>query len=195
VALQVTPQEALPTVLPALDGGYQRRSGDTLYPAVPLATGPPAASPESSSPLVEPDSVIRALAGGLRLDASEAGLKALEQYLGRAVVLRVGPGSSSAAATLRRGSGNEAERATVAVAMAREAGFPARRAWGLRHEAGAWQLRTWAEVWVDGWTPVEAGGGARPGDRVRLGMGRGVGLADLAIRTGRLRLEFARGRQ
>jgi hypothetical protein len=58
---------------------------------------------------------------------------------------------------------------------------------------GGWRVRSWAEVWEGGWTPVDVSAGARSGDRVRLGLGADARYLDLAIRAGRLRLEFGKG--
>jgi len=193
VALGLAPPERLPTVLPALDGGFQRRSADTLYPSVPADTIPPVMPTGGNSPLLEADSLVQALAAWLSATPPGTRARGLETRLRRMVRLREGPGVSPARLVLRRGTGTEAERALTVVAIAREAGLPARRVWGVTWQAGAWRVRPWAELWEDGWTPVDVGAGARSGDRVRLGIGADARYLDLAIRAGRLRLEFGRG--
>jgi len=193
VALRLEPTAPLPAVLPALEGGFQRRSADTLYPSVPADTTPPAMPPGGGSPLVEADSAIQALASSLMAAPAGTRVRALETRLRQLVRLRSGPGVSPARAVIRRGTGTETERALAGVAIAREAGIPARRVWGVTWQDGAWRLRPWAEVWEGGWTPVDVGAGVRPGDRVRLGIGADARYLDLAMRAGRLRLEFGRG--
>ena len=193
VGLGLAPLERLPAILPALDGGFQRRSADTLYPSVPADTTPPVMPPGGNSPLLEADSVVQALAEWLQATPSGTRARALETRLRQTVRLREGPGVSPARTILRRGTGTEAERSLAAVAIARAAGLPARRVWGVTWLDGAWRLRPWAEVWEVGWTPVDVGAGARPGDRVRLGIGADARYLDLAVRAGRLRLEFGKG--
>lgn len=193
VALSLVPPERLPAVLPALDGGAQRRSGDTLYATSPADTTRPVMPAGPGSPLFEPDSQLRALAARVSAAPSGKRVRLLESRVRQAVGARQGPGVSPAPLVLRRGTGTEAERALVAVAVAREAGMPARRVWGVTWQDGAWRVRPWAEVWMSGWTPADAGLGTRPGDRVRLGIGADARFLDLAIRAGRLRLELGRG--
>jgi hypothetical protein len=195
VALSLVPPAPLPAVLPALDGGSQRRSADTLYPSVPTDTTPPAMAPGPGSPLVEPDSQVRSLAAWYVSLPAAGRARSLETRLRQAIALRLGPGVSPAGLVLRRGTGTEAERALVAVAVARTAGVPARRVWGVVWQAGAWRVRPWAEIWNDGWIPVDVGAGVRPGDRVRLGIGADARFLDLATRAGRLRFEFGKGQR
>jgi hypothetical protein len=195
VALSLMPPAPLPTLIPALDGGSQRRSADTLYPSIPADTTPPAMAPGPGSPLVEADSQVQALAAWYASLSPGARVGSLEARLRRTIGLREGPGVSPAGLVLHRRTGTEAERALVAVAVARAARVPARRVWGVVWQAGAWRVRPWAEIWNDGWIPVDVGAGTRPGDRVRLGIGADARFLDLAIRAGRLRFEFGKGQR
>jgi hypothetical protein len=195
VALSLMPPGPLPAALPALDGGSQRRSADTLYPSIPADTTPPAMAPGPGSPLVEADSQVRSLGAWYASLPPGVRARSLETRLRQVIRLREGPGVSPARLVLSRGTGTEAERALVAVAVAREAGDPARRVWGVVWQAGAWRVRPWAEIWDHGWAPVDVGVGARPGDRIRLGIGADARFLDLAIHAGRLRFEFGKGQR
>ncbi len=66
-------------------------------------------------------------------------------------------------ALLRR-RGDSSDRAELLVAMVRALGIPARPVAGLLSSGGRLRYRAWAEVWLDGWVPVDPTLGQMPAD-------------------------------
>jgi hypothetical protein len=193
VVAHLAPRGPLPLAVPALEGGWQWRSGDTLR-VTPREVGDtiePTTRVEvrlGTSPTLQ--TTANRLAGADR--RPEAVTRALAEWVRRTITLRGGPGGSSATRVLARRSGTAEERVTLLVALAREAGLDARRVWGLASRGGRWQLAPWAEVHTGaGWLPVDPGlaKGTAGVNRIRLATGGEPRLLDLVLRAGRLRLE------
>lgn len=194
VLVRMTPAGALPAILPALEGGWQSRRGDTLQ--VSAVSGADSA-PESeiiAAPLLDSGDPglarTAALLAGRERPAGRVAL-ALSDWVRRTIHLRDGAGTWSAGRAFRNRSGTAVERVRVVVALARSAGLPARPVSGLVRVNGRWQLREWAEIWTGGWTPADpAMTGARglPA-RIRLLAGGSARQLDLVLRAGRLRFD------
>jgi len=191
------PEARLPLRIGTLEGGWQRREGDTLRVGAP---GPneardsvPGTRGGAVWSLEQADSTLRtwaAKAAG-RDSRPEAIAHALNAWVRRSIRLRTGPGTARATRILETRRGNSAERVLLLTALARAAGLPARTVWGLVRIGDRWQLGTWAEIWTGTWLPLDPSVGPRGEDagRVRLatdGTGR---LMDLALRASRLRLD------
>lgn len=182
----------VPDSLPGLHGGWQRRTGDTVFVAMP--EGPSAAAPDSGGPrfaLLQPDSAIGETAR--RIVGSEprpaAAARALSGWVARTITLRTGGGTAPARLVLARKAGTGEERALLLVALARAAGLPARPVWGVVLQGGRWWLRAWTEVWADEWMPLDPTGPALPdAGRIRLGDNGQARLMDMLLRAGRVRL-------
>jgi hypothetical protein len=188
---RLAPDEALPTLVPALSGGWQDRTGDTLH------VGPEQFPDSGSNPLEAtsspppPDSsvldrVAHILRAGMPPDAAA---RRLTDWVRRAITPRPGMVVRSPAQVLADRRGTAQERVTLLVALARGAGLEARTVWGLARIGHRWELRPWAEVRTSRWTPADPAAPATPlAGRVRLATGGEARLLDLALRTGRLRL-------
>jgi hypothetical protein len=194
VLARVGSGEPVPGEVPALAGGWQTRSGDTIRVAAPVASD---SAPETGGPVWfpgEPDSSIAAQARRLvgKQSRPQAAALALTDWVARTITLHEGPGTPTPARTLARRQGNAEARVVLLASLARAAGLPARLAWGLVRVHGRWQLRPWAEVWAGGgWMPLDPATGKRGIDagRVRLATGGMDRMLELAIRAGRLRLD------
>jgi hypothetical protein len=125
-----------------------------------------------------PDSVAAAYRGApssirVRLDAARiAGadsampgraVRKLAAWVGSSIV--AGPPSFGDPETvLLRRRGDSSDRAALFVAMARSLGFAARPVAGLLTNGERLRYRAWAEVWLDGWVPVDPTLGQFPAD-------------------------------
>jgi hypothetical protein len=91
---------------------------------------------------------------------------------------REGTAEVSALLDDRRGDGTEFTR--VFVAMSNVAGVPARERLGFVARRTAFYIHAWAEVWLDGWIPVDPYLGQLPADltHIRLVLPDGGELAD-----------------
>jgi len=192
VARLTAPDAPLPGAVPALEGGWQGRAGDTLRlgrgaGADSTASQPVPAGAGVPPPAVLADGAARILRGERR---AEAALRRLTQWVRRQVVSERGPTLRSPAQALQARRGTAQERVALLVALARGAGLEAREVWGLVRIGDRWELRPWAEVRTDQWTPADpAATPAGPlADRLRLGTGGEARLMDLVLRAGRLRL-------
>jgi transglutaminase-like putative cysteine protease len=143
---------------------------DTRWQAVErdmLVSRPGGTVPSARRPL--PDSVAAAYRGvppsiRLRLDAARiAGadsaapgraVRRLAAWVGSTIV--AGPPShGDPEAVLLRRRGDSSDRAALFVAMARSLGIAARPVAGLLTSGERLRYRAWAEVWLDGWVPVD----------------------------------------
>lgn len=137
--------------------------------------GSPAAA-RAAAPL--PDSVTARLAAGplparivvdaRRIAGSDtAGPAEQVRRLAAWVARSVQPGQPNVGVplqTLLKRRGDSSDRAELFVAMAQSLGIPARRVVGLLAGGGPPRYRAWAEVWLDGWTPVDPTLGQFPAD-------------------------------
>ncbi|MGH3630720.1 MAG: transglutaminase-like domain-containing protein, partial [Sciscionella sp.] len=88
----------------------------------------------------------------------------------RAVVTDV----PNATRTLRTSRGDCNELAVLYVAMARAAGLPARTAAGLVYAGDRFYFHAWAEVYLNGWVPVDPTLGQFPADAAHLRLSHGL---------------------
>ncbi len=194
VVARLVPPGALPQAIPAFEGGWQIRAGDTLRvsPATATDTAPErAVLAEPRLESTDPALVrVAAQAAGRARQPEQIAL-ALSDWVRRTITLREGSDAGSAGSVFRARAGTAVERVRVLVALARSAGLEARMVSGLVLSGGRWQSRAWGEVWTGTWTPVDpALPSASPrAARVRLSVGGAPRLLDLALRAGRLRLD------
>jgi transglutaminase-like putative cysteine protease len=194
VLARLAPPMPLPALLPALEGGWQSRRGETLEVAPVSGTDSAPDAAVIAEPLLAGDDPGLARAAALvagRERQPERVAQALEDWVRRTITLREGSGSWSAGRAFRRRSGTAIERVRVLVAMARSAGMEARPVTGLVRVDGRWQLREWAELWTGNWTPLDPAlpGGTPLAARIRLLTGGNARQLDLALRAGRLSLD------
>lgn len=191
VELSLVPPEPLPDSLPALNGGWQRRVGDTLRIAPTDSLEPAPAEPRPGPPPVAPlDSAASAPALAIiPTDAdAERTAQALAGWVRRAISPREGPYVRSPALVLSTRSGTAQEQVGLLVALLRVTGLPARQVWGVVRVEGRWQLRPWAEAWTGGWRPLDpALAAGEPVGRLRLAAGGDARLLDFVLAAGRLR--------
>ena len=197
IARLTAPEASLPADIAALDGGWQRRSGDTIRVGSPGPDVVDSLPDNRGKPiwsLAREDSSLKALASKAvgRESHPEAVARALNGWVRRHIALRSGPGTASIPRILQTGRGTPVERVLLLTALARSLGLPARPVWGLVRVTGRWQLRTWSEVWTGTWLPLDPSDGPRGTDagRVRLSTGGAGRMMDLALHAGRLRLEL-----
>jgi len=160
----------LRSAAPVLDTRWQAVERGMLV-SHPESTIAPARGPV-------PDSVAAAYRGApssirVRLDAARiAGadsaapgpaVRKLAAWVASTIV--AGPPSSGDPETvLLRRRGDSSDRAALFVAMARSLGIPGRPVAGLLTTGGRLRYRGWAEVWLDGWVPVDPTLGQFPAD-------------------------------
>jgi transglutaminase-like putative cysteine protease len=194
VLAHLTPASVLPKVLPALEGGWQSRRGDTLEVSPTSGTDSAPERGVIADPLLGADDPglarAAALAAGRESQPARVA-QALNDWVRRTIRVREGAGTWSAARAFRNRSGTAIERVRVLVALARSAGMEARQVSGLVRVNGRWQLREWAEIWTGTWTPADPGlASTSPlANRIRLITGGDARQLDLALRAGRLRLD------
>lgn len=193
VLAHLAPADPLPSVAPALVGGWQERNQDTLTIRPRAAEDSVDESPGAVELLIAVDSAVIRTAAAIAPNerTPDRIAQALAGWVNRTITLRDGSGTRSAGATLRHRNGTPEERVFLLVALARAAELDARPVWGLVLMGGRWQLRPWAEYRNQGWTPLDpalSGKDALVG-RVRLAIGGRPRLIDLALRAGRLRME------
>jgi hypothetical protein len=197
VASLAAPPAPVPGGIAALEGGWQRRSGDTIRVGPPGRDATVDSLPDNRGKpfwsLALEDSSLKAWAAKAigRESRPEAVARALNGWVRRSIALRTGPGTASMPRILQTGRGTAVERVLLLTALARSIGLPARPVWGLVRVKGRWQLRTWSEVWTGTWLPLDPADGPRGTDagRVRLSTGGTGRMMDLAMHAGRLRLE------
>jgi transglutaminase-like putative cysteine protease len=190
---QLAPGTSVPAEVPSLRGGWQDRSGDTLWLGR-LASGDSLPDPAGAvEPWLSRDSAVaqtaaRILQGGHRPESMP---RRLTEWVRRTITLEEGPSRRSAGRILATRRGTRQERVTLLVALARAAGLEARPVWGLVAIGDRWELRPWAEIRAGAWLPADpdvAGTGALAA-RVRLATGGEARFLDLALEAGRLRFE------
>ncbi len=101
-------------------------------------------------------------------------------------------GIPSALEVLENGVGDCNEHATLATAMYRAAGVPARIASGIAYMEGSFFYHAWVEYWHDGWRTADPTWGQFPADlgHIRLVSGNLAQQSTLVELFGRLRVEF-----
>jgi transglutaminase-like putative cysteine protease len=77
-------------------------------------------------------------------------------------------GTADERALLRDRRGDATEFTRAFVAMSRSAGIPARPRVGFVARRTAFYVHTWAEVWLDGWVPVDPYLGQLPADLTHI---------------------------
>lgn len=101
-------------------------------------------------------------------------------------------GIPSAVEVLQTRVGDCNEHATLATAMYRSAGVPARIASGVAYMEGSFFYHAWVEYWHDGWRTADPTWGQFPADlgHIRLVSGSLARQSTLVELFGRLRVEF-----
>lgn len=191
--LGLVPPAVLPDSLPALQGGWQQRRGDTLLVARPAENAAPGPAPDdpAAPPLPSLDTALAApaLAAIPPAAGAEAAALALAAWVHTHVAGRTGAHTRRPAQVLAARQGTAQEQVELLVALLRAADLPARRVWGLVRAGGRWELRPWAEAWTGTWRPLDPTLAAGdPVARLRLATGGEARFLDLALRAGRLRL-------
>ena len=100
----------------------------------------------------------------------------------------------SALETLQTRLGDSNEHAVLFVALARASGIPARTAAGLVYLGGDFYYHAWAEIFLNGWVPVDPTFGQFPADAAHIQLSRG-GLArqvESMMSIGHLQLHLLR---
>lgn len=107
-------------------------------------------------------------------------LELLLDWLDEEVAREYLAGTAAPDVFLSERRGDATEFTAAFVAMARAAGAPARTRFGLVAHRTAFYFHTWAEVWMDGWIPVDPYLGQLPADpaRIRLATPDGDEVAD-----------------
>ncbi len=108
------------------------------------------------------------------------------------------PGTAAAAPnaleTLQNGFGDSNEHAVLLVALARALGIPAKTVAGLIYVGGDFHYHAWAEIFLNGWVPVDPTFGQFPADAAHIRLSRG-GLArqvEMMTSIGHLQLHLLR---
>ena len=84
------------------------------------------------------------------------------------------PAVPRAATVLREGQADVDGHTLLFVALARAAGLPARPVGGILLAGGKFYLHSWAEVYLDGWVPVDPTWGDLPAPANRVRMASGI---------------------
>jgi hypothetical protein len=189
----------------ALDGGRQRRSGDTVFVvregAAELTSGyrPPIGRREMAewvraTPLIQSDDPrIQAQARQIvgRARRAEDAAERLVQWVHQNVTKQATPGGAGALDVLLTARGDCGEHTILLVALARAVGLPARSVTGLVYLDGAFYYHAWPEVYLNGWVAVDPTFGQFPADaaRIRLDVGGLARRLELVRLIGRLTIE------
>lgn len=159
----------LPDVAASLTTPWQAVArGDIQTVKGPIAGRPPGAGDTVRASDRRPPSAPRLSIDARRIARSDtsdaaAAVARLVAWISSSVV----PGSPTIGdpeLTLIRRRGDSSNRAELFVAMARSLGIPARPVAGLLVSGGRFRYRAWAEVWLDGWVPVDPSLGQVPAD-------------------------------
>jgi hypothetical protein len=152
----------------------------------------------AAEPLVQiDDPLVRAVA--TRLAGNGDARATIERLATRVRRVRQVPRESapwSAARVIATDQGDSESRINLFIALARSIGIPARRAAGLVRTGASYSLSRWAEVYLEGWTPVELAPGVPSGAfRVRLTTGMPGQPLNLIPLVGQIRVEEAVSRK
>jgi hypothetical protein len=188
-----------------LDGGRQRRAGDTVNirresPQALRATyrlpdaGVDLRPFQAPEPLIQSDDpVLQAQARQIieNTRRPERAAERLTRWVYENLRKEVTVGVPSAAAVYARRAGDCNEHTVLFTALARAVGLPTRTAAGLVYLDGIFYYHAWPEVWLDGWVAVDPTFGQFPADAAHLRLVSG-GLArqlELVRLVGRLGVE------
>ena len=169
---------------------YDGAPGAKLPPGV--ATDRPTAR-DTMAELLVPSESPSVLAMARRLRGPDGDAEAFARnalrWVAREVARAPRRGRPHALAALASRRGDDVSRALLYVALLRSQGIPARTVSGVAPGADGWEPRIWAEVGLDGWTPVDPISGRWPADTslVRLragGSGHPLETLPLAARLG-----------
>lgn len=188
-----------------LDGGRQRRAGDT----VTIEREPPAALraryrlPDAGAdlrPFQAPEPFIQSDDPVLQAQARqiventrrpERAAERLTRWVYENLRKEVTVGVPSALDVYARRAGDCNEHTVLFTALARAVGLPTRTAAGLVYLDGTFYYHAWPEVWLDGWVAVDPTFGQFPADAAHLRLTAG-GLArqlELVRLIGRLEVD------
>ncbi len=135
----------------------------------------PAGRPASDGPVGN----AAAEAVGTEQDPRER-IELILDWLDESIVRTYRPGDARPEETLAAREGDATEFTRLFCEMARAAGIPARTRVGFAARRTAFHCHTWAEVWLDGWVPVDPYLGQLPADitHIRLQSPGGDELTD-----------------
>jgi transglutaminase-like putative cysteine protease len=186
-----------------LDGGRQRRAGDTVVvrrePADRLRARyrlPDAGA--DLRPFVDPEPLIQSDDPRLQAQARqiiantrrpEAAAERLTRWVYAALAKEVTMGVPSALDVYQQRRGDCNEHTVLFVALARAVGLPARTVAGLVYLDGTFYYHAWPEVWLNEWVAVDPTFGQFPADAAHLrltigGLARQLELVRLVGRLG-----------
>jgi transglutaminase-like putative cysteine protease len=170
------------------------------FAGAPVATLPARIATDAPSPrdtmaeLLIPSEAPAVLAMARRLRGPDDDPAGTARTILRWVVREIAPaparrGRPRPVAAIAARRGDDISRALLFVALLRASGIPARTVTGVAPGPDGWRPRVWAEVGLDGWTPVDPITGEWPADTslVRLrtgGAGRPLEVLPLAARLG-----------
>ena len=125
------------------------------------APAPPAATAEAAVRAATTEAV------GDAADARER-IERILDWLDERMKREFRPGVGDPAAILADRRGDATEFTRLFVAMARASGVPARARVGFVARRTGFFFHAWAEVWLDGWVPVDPYLGQLPADRTHI---------------------------
>jgi transglutaminase-like putative cysteine protease len=186
-----------------VDGGRQRRAGDTVYirrepqqtlrAAYRLPDAGAALRPfQAPEPLIQSDDpVLQAQARQIveNTRRPERAAERLTRWVHESLRKEVTLGVPSAADVYARRAGDCNEHTVLFTALARAVGLPTRPVAGLVYLDGTFYYHAWPEVWLDGWVAVDPTFGQFPADAAHLrlvsgGLARQLELVRLVGRLG-----------
>jgi transglutaminase-like putative cysteine protease len=144
--------------------------------AVELLEGP---APKPLDPAVTgPVAAAAAAAVGDETDPEER-IELLLDWLDESIERGFEAGDASAEAALQKRRGDATEFTRLFCKMVESVGLPARARVGLVAQRTSFHFHCWAEVWLDGWVPVDPYLGQFPADltHIRLVTESGDGLS------------------
>jgi hypothetical protein len=176
---------AWPGSVAALDGGRQRATGDTVVigRVAGADSSPPTRWRNNGSPGPDSLALRQALREGLEADPAEPDtLRRLVRLVAHAVQYVDGPTAPAGLATvLRRRQASLDGKVRLMVALAREAGYPARAVTGVDVSDPALPVHVWVEVWRAGWQAVDPVAGQVPASAYLLRVMEGTADRPLAL--------------
>jgi len=188
-----------------LDGGRQRRAGDTVVirRETAAALRPTYRLPDAGAelkPYQEPEPLIQSDDPRIQAQARQiientrrpdVAARRLTAWVHEHLRKEVSVGIQSALDVYARRAGDCNEHTVLFVALARAVGLPARTAAGLVYLDGTFYYHAWPEVWLNGWVAVDPTFGQFPADAAHLRLTVG-GLArqlELVRLIGRLEVD------